>query len=533
MKNYSKTLNIGSTPQNEKILGANQQKNNAGGYSFVITKEQRLERFLILGSEGGTYYVGERDLTKQNYSCILDCIRDDARRTVDTIVEISNDGRAPKNSPAVFALSVVAANTKGADKTYALSRMPEVCRTSTDFFGFLESYKTLGGNFSSAIKRAIKNWYKSKSLDSVAYQMVKYRQRDGWTHLDALRIGHVKPDSPAENSLYAFAKSMSKDNIELNSKLLPKVVNGYLMAKDATSAKDVVNLITDYNLPREAIPTNYLNDVMVWEALLQNMPATAMIRSLGKMASMGMFKPLSANTKLVMEKLGDSDWLKKSRIHPITILNALKIYSMGYGIRGDLSWNANTQITDALDNAFYATFDNVPTTGKNIMYAVDISGSMGWGTVAGYEALTARDVSAAMSLILASKEVNYIIKGFGHEFVNLKISPNMSLDSVLRKMSGLAFGGTDCSLPMVWAHKNKIDVDSFVVITDNETWAGRIHPSEALIKYRKDFNPNAKLAVLATAATPFSIADPNDAGMMDFVGFDSAVPNILGEFIKS
>jgi 60 kDa SS-A/Ro ribonucleoprotein len=32
--------------------------------------------------------------------------------------------------------------------------------------------------------------------------------------------------------------------------------------------------------------------------------------------------------------------------------------------------------------------------------------------------------------------------------------------------------------------------------------------------------------------TPFTIADPNDAGMLDVVGFDSSAPAIMSDFIR-
>lgn len=42
--------------------------------------------------------------------------------------------------------------------------------------------------------------------------------------------------------------------------------------------------------------------------------------------------------------------------------------------------------------------------------------------------------------------------------------------------------------------------------------------------------PNAKLIVIAFASNSFTIADPNDPGMMDMCGFDSAGPEIMREF---
>ena len=44
-----------------------------------------------------------------------------------------------------------------------------------------------------------------------------------------------------------------------------------------------------------------------------------------------------------------------------------------------------------------------------------------------------------------------------------------------------------------WALKNQTPVDVFIVYTDCETWAGAIHPSAALKKYRKAMGINAKL----------------------------------------
>ena len=37
-------------------------------------------------------------------------------------------------------------------------------------------------------------------------------------------------------------------------------------------------------------------------------------------------------------------------------------------------------------------------------------------------------------------------------------------------------GGTDCAQPMLYAKNKKLDVDVFIVYTDNETWAGEQYP---------------------------------------------------------
>lgn len=92
-------------------------------------------------------------------------------------------------------------------------------------------------------------------------------------------------------------------------------------------------------------------------------------------------------------------------------------------------------------------------------------------------------------------------------------------------------GGTDCAQPIIYAKKKNLDVDTFIVYTDNETWAGNIHPSKALKDYRQSSGINSKLIVCGMCATSFTIADPDDAGMLDMVGFDAAAPEIIKNFV--
>jgi 60 kDa SS-A/Ro ribonucleoprotein len=85
---------------------------------------------------------------------------------------------------------------------------------------------------------------------------------------------------------------------------------------------------------------------------------------------------------------------------------------------------------------------------------------------------------------------------------------------------------------MVEALKHRWEVDTFVVYTDSETWAGDIHPSQALREYRERMGTAAKLVVVAMTSNGFSIADPDDGGMLDVVGFDTATPHVISDFVR-
>src|SRR4029077_16969099 len=93
-------------------------------------------------------------------------------------------------------------------------------------------------------------------------------------------------------------------------------------------------------------------------------------------------------------------------------------------------------------------------------------------------------------------------------------------------------GGTDCALPMLDALKKKMPIDVFVIYTDSETWAGYTHPTVALQRYREKMGIPAKLVIMAMVPNGFSIADPNDGGMLDIVGFDTNAPLLISDFCK-
>lgn len=86
---------------------------------------------------------------------------------------------------------------------------------------------------------------------------------------------------------------------------------------------------------------------------------------------------------------------------------------------------------------------------------------------------------------------------------------------------------------MVYAKDNKIEVDVFIVYTDSDTGHGKTNPATALKEYRKAMKRDAKLIVMAMTSNGFTLADPEDPGMLDIVGFDPNVPEMIAEFVKS
>lgn len=539
--NYGKIYSTRATPQSKKIPGSTQVVNSAGGYAWSVDDWVRLDRFLVLGSEGGSYYATQRTLTIENADAVRRCIAADGVRAVDRIVEISGSGRAPKNDPAIFALAMAAKVGDLNTRRAAFAALPKVCRIGTHLMHFAEYAEAFGG-WGRGLRTAVARWYNDRPADKLAYQLVKYQARDGWSNRDLLRLSHPKAASVAHNQLYQWA---TQGTLAENADPALELVEAFEQAKRCTDGREIVKLIEQYGLPRECVPTQFLTVAKVWDALLQKMPMTAMIRNLANMTRAGLLAPLSNATKTVVARLEDAQRLERARIHPVGVLAALMTYKAGRGARGKNTWTPVGTIVDALDGAFYRSFGMVESTGKRMLLALDVSGSMTCGTIAGVPGLSPRVASAAMALVTAATERDYGFVAFtgggwgntvtkaSDAIKSIDISPRQRLDDVVRRIDGLPFGATDCALPMLWALERKVSVDAFVIYTDSETWCGKVHPVQALAEYRRKTGIGAKLIVVGMVSNSFSIADPDDAGMLDVVGFDTRAPMVIGDFIRS
>jgi 60 kDa SS-A/Ro ribonucleoprotein len=544
---FTKWFSLKKTAQSAPIPGTSQVRNDNAGYVWAVDDWARLDRFLILGSEGGSYYASERKLTRENAEAVLRCIAADGARVVARIVEISEVGRAPKNDPALFALALAAKLGDEPTRRAAHRALPRVARIGTHLFHFAEYVKALGG-WGRGTMRAFAGWYNDMDAGRLALQAVKYQSRDGWSHRDVLRKAHPVASTEQHQAIYNWmVKGWDSVGEAPHPDRVLATIWAFERAKrlkgpDRRDVRELCALVEKYGLPHECVPTEMKQHPEIWEALLPHMGLTAMLRNLGKMTEVGLLGFLSEAERFVVDRLSRAEALRSARVHPLALLVACKTYAQGHGDKGKLTWKPRQKIVDALDRAFYLSFETLAPTGARTLLALDVSGSMTSPNIAGMPGISPRVGSAAMALVTAAVEPRHDIvaftsgpyksrfQGYGSGITPVEISPQMRLNDVIKATDNLPFGGTDCALPMLWARINKVPVDIFCVYTDSETWAGDIHPRQALDEYRQKMGIGAKLVVIGMVSNGFTIADPNDAGMLDVVGFDTATPSVIADF---
>lgn len=541
---------------NQPIPGRESEmaRNNAGGMVFVLDDWKRLLRFLILGTEGGTYYQSEKKLTTENVAFILKLIKEDGIRVIDTAVDVSINNRAPKNDPAILVLAMAASFGSIEVKRYAFDSMPKVCRTGTHYLTFADLANAKRG-WGKLMKQGTAAWMLGKRPKTLAMQIVKYAQRNGWAMRDVARMAHIY-HSPTEE-LDAIIQYIRRGEFEADINNIPEQWEGMRLIWASERAKTItpnnealpaekstmLALINNFNLPRESVPTPWLNDTDVWSALLkqaiENRSAVTMvIRNLATMTRVGLLTPFSEETKLAVNMLADQELLLAAKIHPIAVLTALMTYQSGRSEHANgrgatarvVTWTPVPAITAALDKAFYLCFPNVQPMNKDVLFVIDTSGSMTtqYATVAGVKGLSPVKAGAALALQMLNTEPNVMCIGVDTAIRSMNLHARMSLAEATRE-ANKAGGGTNLGLALEYAINQHLAPDVIVIVTDNEVWRG-VQPVQLLKKLREQCGKPVRLAVIGMTATGATITDQSDPGCLDVVGFDTAAPALINEF---
>ena len=456
-----------------------------------------LDRFLILGSEENTYRVGRWELDVEAAPAIRACLKTDGPRVVRTVL----DGSA--RDPALFVLAL-AASPKFADartNAAALDALPRVARTGAQLRKFAAFCSNLRG-WGRSLRSAIAQWYVSKPAAELARQLLESEDQQAWSHRDLLRLSHPRPATPAHNALFQWVVDGKRGHLAtadmLDGQLRP--IYAFELAKNAGTEDQVVHLIEDYRLGLEQVPPRWKNSPRVWEALLGSMSYLELVRTLGQLTAVGLVRPQSATTALVVARLLDRKRVENSKVHPIALLDAFRTY------REAESFTPVPSVIEALNSAFYMSFDNVRPSGRRIYLAVDANCSMGRSQCVGMPSLSAAMASLALSMIYAKTEPFYTAGSF-------------------QGRQGVA------TLAIEDALNRGLHVDAFVVVTDLEK-SGESAPRCALDLYRQSTGIATRLAVIAMAAEDCNMTDPNDPLQMSVAGFDASVPEILAQFVR-
>ncbi|MBN2909212.1 TROVE domain-containing protein [Polycladomyces sp. WAk] len=518
------TDSLKSTPQTKPIPGKRMVQGRSGGYAFEAGTWAMVRRCLITGTASGAYYADHHELTEDFVNTLKLAIEEDPRRVAEEIVYAS-DGRSVNNSAPLLALVLLSMGSKPEAKQAFLDIFPEVVRTASHFYEWLAYSKALRG-FGKIVRKAGNAWLSRNDVKGLAYQLLKYRQRHGFSNRDVLRLFHVHPPTADHQRLFEWiVKGWDTLPEQPPSEALSQIWWYEWLKRNPDQTHKAIR---EGRLTHEMAAPVGIMDKKAWQLLFEGMPITALLRNLGSLTEIGVLRAdETANLDRVEAVLNNKEYLRKGRIHPIDVLRALKTYQSGGQIgRSQKTWEPVPRIVEILDRAVELSFEVQEPTGKVFMHAVDVSGSMSYYQVASV-GLSCSEIATAMALVTAKAEKNYMIRGFSDEFRDLDITAKDSFASALQKTTNQTFGATDASVAYDWMIQNRFHADVICFWTDSESWAGDRHPSQALAEYRRRVNPDIKAIYVTLTPYQITLVDPDDPNSWDLGGFDPSHPRLI------
>lgn len=537
--------------------------NDAGGVGYTLSPWGVLRRFLILGTADGTYYVKATKMTDRATLAIRQCIIENPRRVADMVKEVSDGGLAAHNTPAIYVLAMMA-NLHNDDDWRDIETRKEmervfqsVIRVPTHLFEFLSFHTRSKG--CRLMGRVISDWYNRYAhARDLAFHMIKYQQREGWSHRDVLRLAHPYPKNDAISALFAWAVGRDVDAL-MDQPFMAPIKGHRILQQEGLSIADVCAIIRDYQMPREAVPTEYLRESAVWEALLPNLGLTGILRSLRVMLDNGTLARGEC-LNFVCDRIVDESGIYHARVHPMQYLLAMGAirrtnpfymrdpHAFARHTHGDpdarnpfaATGEGIDQLMGALEHGFYTAFGTVEPTNKRLLLALDCSGSMTYNVFSPGVTCGMLATLMAMVTVRTEPELPFII-GYATMPTEIPITKDDTLGEALYKWRSVAGGGTDCSVPWRLALQLNRPFDAIVTYSDGEdwyradTWRGNRTTQTVQAeqeRYRNRLGLQTRSVVAGFTATDFTLLDPNDGLNLNVVGFDASGPQGISEFVR-
>lgn len=521
-------------PQSAPLPGreAAMAKNLAGGYGFKGEPLALLRRWLYLGTPNNLYYQSGEENVRKHMAVAAEAMKSANAGTVAEMIVDASERGVSIHTP-ILAVALFSMQTTPEYNAAFRPLVLKAIRTGSHLLEFCGYVKELRG-FGPKVRGAITAWIDRQTPHGLAYQALKYQNRYGWRMRDALRVAKPRGrDRPLIDPVLRWVVGKHAEGA------LPEPLGIYeSMLKEPMREADLVAAIRLHGLTHEMVPGNQKMTPGVWRALFEKMPVGATIRNLGNLTDKGMFGQDDGgldDVTALKERL-TIDRMKGAYIHPLNLAMAAKTYEAG-GEAGKsrLRWQPNPKVTALLMGRVEDLMSKVEPTGKRVLHALDVSGSMFGGSPLG--GLHPAHVAGIMALsALKSDPDRARVMYFHTSTIHAGMSEDHTVRDVLNPQSSLWRGvapmGTDASLPFAYAVQKDMKLDAVVVYTDAQTWAGIEHVSVAFERLRKQCPGVRAIFVYVVAyGDRVTLTDPDNPDMHDIVA-SADLPKVLDLILR-
>ncbi|XP_022201167.2 60 kDa SS-A/Ro ribonucleoprotein [Nilaparvata lugens] len=560
---------------------------------MAASPEVRLKRFLHYGSELPVYNASRGLLTFTDKSCpsiptLIEAGKD--KEVGLQIVKAHSDGYAVRREALLYAMAICALNKKSDTlREMIYNGVKTVCAKAEDlflFFVYLQELNNNKLNSGKGLRRLISDWYLKRDVMEFAEIVSKKRGYFHWSHVDLMKIAHIKTDDPAKQVVIAYAFKNGNNIKELKEKYKGvkeaapvlqylKVASEVRYSKDPKTVSRAIeaNSLSLGHLPQHTKEILYSEEV--WCSLLTGMPLEEMLDNLQYVSRHQMLRAVPRGqskllTRRYCDALGNTKTLAESNVHPARILIERSTYQLiakeKIGLAAKLKHSAvvrkppppNEEIIEELGKLMDSAFKLLVPTGQRYVVGLDARILMFARRCWKNRYVNCADAAAllALSLVRCEREVTVGLYGGSQApFKPVQLGTNESLDSLLAKMkayqtddasilaamlaggaaaAGAETGGAKVPLAsqmLEWAETEGVVADVFVAIGESQLTTVNLNCQ--INKYRNAVNaPNAKL-VHVHLNGPAKVADKSRGnGLLAIHGFDKNVPRVIEAFAR-
>lgn len=444
---------------------------NCEGYpAFSRSWQEQYVQLLLTNTMSNTFYMDETSLMLHSQELHEAALNEDVCFAAKAMIYARNQGFM--RLQPIFGLSLLSNGYPNLFKRV----FPYIIQTPADLSDFLYILSSAKrGQGGRAVKTMAAQYLNRLS----EYHAIKYKGKGlAFPLADMLRTIHPKPVNNKQSALFAYLRA--KGTPDLSE--LPQVA-AVRQLHTAHSEAEQIAAIAAGRLPHNLVTGAVKMTPAIWEALLPDMPLFALLRHL---ATLERNNIVDNHRELIENRLADETSLRRAKILPFRLAQAYQSIN-------------NAWIKDALRNAVEKSIVNLPELEGSVAILLDISGSMEGQYL----------VSGALFALGLYKQSGGKAKFLLFDTAVYDPQPSLC-DSILTQAERIkSGGGTDTGVALKYLRQQKWNIDTIVLITDEQQNSGSPFYKE-LTSYRKTVNRYAKAVIIDLTPYDAAMTPPDD-----------------------
>lgn len=193
--------------------------------------------------------------------------------------------------------------------------------------------------FGRGMKKAISQWYTSRTPDELADIMGRRRGLYRWTHRDLFKLCHVKFDETQKDKVQIM-KAMFNRGVkvlrDIDSVAAQDGPTGGMIRlcqifrfKMCEEPKAGANMFIMHNFDMDQVPSHFLADHDFWTLALPHVPYLDMLRILLTLHGYGLLAKHSKLKQIFLDRLDNREQVIASKVQPLHLLALINGYKAG------------------------------------------------------------------------------------------------------------------------------------------------------------------------------------------------------------